>query len=106
MIGDWTSIAQRPEILDAYSQNNTDADVPGLNEYSTYVNSTRFLYDASFLRLKSLSLGYSFNKQVCNKLHLSNLRIYVSGNNLWTFTNYTDLKVNFWHLEHFVNLAA
>ncbi len=88
MIGDWTSIAQRPEILDAYSQNNTDADVPGLNEYSTYVNSTRFLYDASFLRLKSLSLGYSFNKQVCNKLHLSNLRIYVSGNNLWTFTNY------------------
>jgi hypothetical protein len=62
--------------------------VPGLNEYSTYVNSTRFLYDASFLRLKSLSLGYSFNKQVCNKLHLSNLRIYVSGNNLWTFTNY------------------
>ena len=88
MIGDWSSIAQRPEILDAYSENNIDTDVPGLNEYSTYVNSTRFLYDASFLRLKNLSLGYSFNKQVCDKLHLGSLRIYISGNNLWTLTNY------------------
>jgi len=88
MIGDYTSIAQRPEILDAYSESNPSEDVPGLNEYSTYVNSTRFLYEASFIRLKNVSLGYSFNKEICQKLHLSNLRIYVSGNNLWTLTNY------------------
>ncbi len=88
MIGDWSSIAQRPEILDAYSESIPSDEVPGLNEYSTYVNSTRFLYDASFLRLKTLSLGYSFNKNVCNKLKLGSLRIYISGNNLWTLTNY------------------
>ncbi len=88
MIGDYTSIAQRPEILDAYSETNPSTEVPGLNEYSTYVNSTRFLYDASFIRLKNVSLGYSFSKEICQKLHLTNLRIYVSGNNLWTLTNY------------------
>jgi TonB-linked SusC/RagA family outer membrane protein len=88
MIGDYTSIAQRPEILDAYSESDPSSAVPGLNEYSTYVNSTRFLYDASFLRLKNLSVGYSFNKKFCNKLKLGSMRIYVSGNNLWTLTRY------------------
>ena len=88
MIGDWSSIAQRPEILDAYSESNPSLEVPDLNEYSTYVNSTRFLYDASFLRLKNVSFGYSFSKQVCQKLRLGSLRIYVSGNNLWTLTQY------------------
>ncbi|MDD3859516.1 MAG: TonB-dependent receptor [Bacteroidales bacterium] len=88
MIGDYNSIAQLPEILDAYSDTNPSSEVPGLNEYSTYVNSTRFLYDASFIRLKNLSIGYSFNKKVCDKLKLGNMRIYVSGNNLWTLTKY------------------
>ncbi len=88
MIGDYTSIAQRPEILDAFSNTNQNNEVPGLNQYSTYVNSTRFLYEASFIRLKNISLGYSFNKNICKKLHLTNLRIYISGNNLITLTNY------------------
>lgn len=87
-IGDWRSIAQRPDIIDAWSEHNPDTDVPGLNEYSTYVNSTRWLYDASFLRLKNVSLGYSFSKEFCRKIHLESLRIYISGNNLLTFTNY------------------
>jgi TonB-dependent starch-binding outer membrane protein SusC len=88
MIGDYTYIAQRPEILDAYSETDPSSDVPGLNEYSTYVNSTRFLYDASFLRLKNISLGYSFSKKICDKMKLGSMRIYVSGNNLWTLTDY------------------
>lgn len=88
MIGDFYSIAQRPEILDAWTPSNPNSNVPGLNQYTTYVNSTRFLYDASYIRLKNLSLGYSFSKKVCNKIKLSSLRIYVSGNNLWIFTKY------------------
>jgi hypothetical protein len=43
MIGDYTSIAQRPEILDAYSETDPSTEVPGLNEYSTYVTSTDFV---------------------------------------------------------------
>jgi TonB-linked SusC/RagA family outer membrane protein len=88
MIGDFYSIAQRPEILEAWSESNPDSDVPGLNQYTTYVNSTRFLYDASYIRLKNLSLGYSFSKSVCQKLKLNSMRIYISGNNLWIYTKY------------------
>jgi TonB-dependent starch-binding outer membrane protein SusC len=87
-IGDWNDLAQRTEILDYWSLYNTDADVPGLNQYDNYVNSTRWLYEASFLRMKNISFGYSFSKKVCSKLNISRLRIYVSGTNLWTLTNY------------------
>lgn len=87
-IGDWSDLAQRTEILDYWSPYNTDTDVPGLNQYDNYVNSTRWLYEASFLRLKNISFGYSFPKNICSKLNISRLRIYVSGTNLWTLTNY------------------
>jgi TonB-linked SusC/RagA family outer membrane protein len=87
-IGDWSDIAQRTEILEYWSPYNTDSDVPGLNEYDNYVNSTRWLFEASFLRLKNVSLGYTFSKSICEKLHVARLRIYASGTNLWTLTNY------------------
>lgn len=84
-IGNWQSIAQRRDILDAWSPDNPDTDVPGLNNY-TPVNSSRFLYDASYLRLRSLTLGYNFSKKMLSKIHLQKLRIYVKGGNLWTLT--------------------
>ncbi len=84
-IGNWQSIAQRRDILDAWSPDNPDTDVPGLNNY-TPVNSSRFLYDASYLRLRSLTLGYNFSKKLLSKIKLQKLRIYVKGGNLWTLT--------------------
>ncbi|MNL08596.1 TonB dependent receptor [compost metagenome] len=49
------------------------------------------LEDGSYLRLKTLALGYSFSKTITNKLHLSNLRLNVSAQNLFTITNYTGI---------------
>jgi len=51
--------------------------------------STFHIEDGSYLRLQNLSLGYSFPKKVLNKIKVSNLRLYVQGSNLFTFTNYT-----------------
>jgi TonB-dependent starch-binding outer membrane protein SusC len=51
--------------------------------------SDRFLEDASYLRLKNLTLGYRLPSSVVNKVGLSSLRVYVSGQNLLTFTNYS-----------------
>jgi len=84
-IGNWQSIAQRREILDAWSPTNTDTDVPALNNY-TPVNSSRFLYDGSYLRLRSLTLGYNFPKKLCERIKLQKLRVYAKGGNLWTLT--------------------
>ena len=46
--------------------------------------STRFLIDGSYLRLKSLVLGYNLPKKHCQKIYLSSLRIYASIDNLFT----------------------
>jgi len=53
--------------------------------------STRFLEDGSYLRLKNVQLGYSFPKKITSKLHIDKCRIYFSGQNLWTLTDYPGL---------------
>jgi len=50
--------------------------------------SSRYLSDGTYLRLRSLTLGYEIPKSVVNKLRLSRLRVYAVGQNLLTFTDY------------------
>ncbi|MBK6267280.1 TonB-dependent receptor [Marivirga sp. S37H4] len=51
-------------------------------------NSTLFLYDASYLRLRSLSLGYNLPSSLVQRYNLNNVRISFTGSNLLTFTKY------------------
>ncbi len=53
--------------------------------------SSRFLEDASYLRLKNLQIGYTFPKRITDKVHIKGLRIYMTGQNLLTITKYTGL---------------
>ncbi len=53
--------------------------------------STRFLKDGSYLRLKNLQIGFNFSSKVTERLKISGLRIYFSGENLLTITNYPGL---------------
>jgi hypothetical protein len=87
-IGTWKDEAQRKEILDAWTPSNTSSNVPSITVNSSAVNSDRFLYDASFIRLRNLTFAYNFPDNFCKKIRLSGLRIYASGNNLLTFTKY------------------
>jgi TonB-dependent starch-binding outer membrane protein SusC len=50
--------------------------------------STRFLEDGSFLRLRTLTLAYEFPSSVTKKMKLTRLRIYATGTNILTVTNY------------------
>lgn len=54
-------------------------------------NSTRWLEDGSFIRLRSLSLGYTFPQKMLAKLNIDQLRIYVQGDNLFLLTNYSGI---------------
>ena len=58
--------------------------------------SSRFLSDGSYVRLKTVSLGYSLPTSVAKLAHLQSTRIYFSAVNLFTFTNYDgwDPEVN------------
>lgn len=53
--------------------------------------SSRFLEDASYCRLKNVQVGYTLPKQLVDRLHIKNLRFYLTGNNLITITKYTGL---------------
>jgi TonB-linked SusC/RagA family outer membrane protein len=54
-----------------------------------YNVSDRFIYDGSFVRIRSLVLGYSFPQDWSQKIYMQNLRIYVKVDNLYTFTKFT-----------------
>lgn len=54
----------------------------------TNPNGHNYYVSRNFLRIQDVSLGYNFPKRITEKLKLGNLRIYASGKNLYTFTNY------------------
>ncbi len=53
--------------------------------------STRFLYDGSYLRIKNINLGYTFNNIGIKKEVIKSIRVYLSIQNLFTFTKYPGL---------------
>lgn len=52
-----------------------------------YQNSTFWTRDASYLRLKNVEIGYTFNTELLKKLRISSLRLFVNGNNLYTWSD-------------------
>ena len=75
-----------PDILNAWREPGDITDVPRLengNPDLVLTQSTRFLTDASFWSLKNVNLGYTFNSSLTDALKMDNLRVYVSGENLY-----------------------
>ena len=74
----------------AWTLNNTDSDYPRLGSNVSNGHTTRssFYYrDASFLRLKNVELGYTFNQSMFGtKVGIKSLRVYIAGYNLLTFS--------------------
>jgi len=84
----------RPNVyFDAWSPTNIDGKFPRLNSTSTeYVTSDRILEDGSFMRLSNITVGYDF---VFNeKSPIREAKLYMSGNNLFTITDYKGFDVN------------
>jgi len=59
------------------------------NEGYNWLGSTRFVEDGSFVRLKSASITYSFPARLVKKANLQEFRIYLTGYNVYTWTNYS-----------------
>lgn len=76
--------------LDRWTTPGQITNTPRLNaeNYSRQENS-RFLEDGSFVRLRSVTLGYSLPKAITRKLKISKARLYVAGSNLFIITKYT-----------------
>ncbi|MDM8337894.1 SusC/RagA family TonB-linked outer membrane protein [Mediterranea massiliensis] len=87
-INDRGERATDPAELAAMNQGKSVASWHDNQEGNKYIHSWA-VEDASFLRLSNVTLGYTFPKQLIRKIKLSNLRVYATGNNLFTWTPYT-----------------
>jgi TonB-linked SusC/RagA family outer membrane protein len=80
---------QRKEVLNRWQKEGDITDIPRLStENGAMYHTDRWLYDASFVRLRNLSLGYTLPENITSKIKLKKARIYVSGQNLLLFTPY------------------
>ena len=79
------------DALRAWTPNNKYTDVPQYvannQNYSNQLSS-RFLEDASYLRLKNISLSYNLPASLINRVKMKALKVYVSAENIWTVTGY------------------
>jgi TonB-linked SusC/RagA family outer membrane protein len=84
--------ANRPAwILDRWHGEGTSDRIPRMtseNPNGNWRSSDLYIKNGSYLRLKSTQLGYTFPAQVTKKVSVQRLRIYISADNLLTFTGY------------------
>lgn len=76
-------------LLNAWTPDNRDTDIPSWEVLKGSDNSStsdRFLRDASFIRFKSLTLGYSLPKKFSDKAFVKGLKIFLQGENLYLWT--------------------
>lgn len=94
------------DLLNFNGQNNVLRDA-GLNRWTSdnpgnkypralsagsldqSIFSSAIVEDASYIRLKNITLSYNLPERIVSKIKMSNLRLYVSGSNLWTLTDYS-----------------
>lgn len=97
--GMFDSKNQSVDVLNRWTPENTITDIPravGGGNVDNVRNSTRFIEDGSYLRLKSATLSYTVLRNNKNFEFVKNLSVYVTAQNLFTLTNYSgfDPEVN------------
>ena len=85
--------AMHKDLLNAWSEDNKDSNIPRLSNasgddagFDSQTAQDRFLTSSNYLSLNNLTLGYTFPKALIRPLALTNLRIYVAGENLFVLT--------------------
>ena len=94
--------AMHKDLLNAWSEDNKNSNIPRLSNaagddagFDSQTAQDRFLTSSNYLSLNNLTLGYTFPKALIRPLALSNLRIYVAGENLFVLTKRKGLDPRF-----------
>ncbi|MGY0427100.1 MAG: SusC/RagA family TonB-linked outer membrane protein, partial [Polaribacter sp.] len=83
--GEGTSV----NLLNAWTPTNENTNVPGHNQVGAFRNSSRWTEDGSYIRLKNVTFAYNFPSKLIRSLNISSLRMYFTGTNLITITDYS-----------------
>lgn len=83
-------------LLSQWSEANPDSEIPVYRntgkEHMNYISySDLWVEDGSYLRMKTLTISYSLPNKFVSKMRASNIKVYVTGQNLLTFTGYTGM---------------
>jgi len=77
-------------VADRWTPENPSLTEPRIsNGGHNYRVSDRFLADGDFIRLRSVTLGYSLPERIMSKTGITRLRLYVTGSNIWSHDQYT-----------------
>ncbi|WP_051291050.1 SusC/RagA family TonB-linked outer membrane protein [Pedobacter glucosidilyticus] len=87
--GERSGVNQFATFANRWTPDNTNTDIPRLRGQGPAAYSSRVVEDGSFLRLKTVALGYTLPDVVTKKLKIKSARIYTSAQNLLTFTKYS-----------------
>lgn len=87
---------QLAETVDRWTPTNASDKVPSWDGYVPSELYSRFIEDGSYLRLKNITLGYTFPERLTKKIYVSRLRLYATAQNLFCLTKYSgyDPEVN------------
>jgi hypothetical protein len=86
--------SEENQNYDAYWPRYRSYLASSANRSMTTVND-RYLQNVAYVRLKNLQLDYTFSRKVCDFLHISDLRIYLAGDNLYTWSPLFKVTKNF-----------
>ena len=80
------------KVLDSYTYDPVNGNFPRLiitdPNGNGVDNSDQYLEDGSYLRIKTITLGYNFSKKLTNRVLIESARLYIGAQNLYTFTKY------------------
>jgi len=78
------------DLLNAWTPNNINTTVPSLTAVNATLegSSDRFLYKSDFLRLKNVSIGYTFSKNSLGNLPVNSIKVFAQAENIYTFTGW------------------
>lgn len=65
------------------------------SNYDKYLKSSKFVFDGSYFKIKQIQLGYNLPKNLLKQVGLSNLRLYCSLDDFFTFTKYPGFDPEF-----------
>ncbi len=98
--GKWQAVVYKPQLDYFRAADTTDPLGPNVDAYYPRVNwggpnntqtQTRYLQNAAYCRLKNVTIGYTLPQTLTRKAYIDRARIFVSGENLATITNFTDM---------------
>lgn len=92
-------------LYDSWKQPGDYTEIPKQDQNIPRADrSTRELEDASFLRLKDVTLAYTIPERITQKVRLGSIRLYAKGMNLWTYTKFSgldpEMKYGFWRFDY------